>query len=238
MDQNLTTKEILSLDTPWDRLVHRPPARLIATFLSRTSITPNQVTLLTLIPAALCALFFIQSNLVSGFWALLSFYLWAMLDHVDGELARRTGRCSPFGRKLDDVCDNVGSLAILSGIFGGTLRLLEGKHQLIVSLIFLIGLVLNLISGVLVLSAKRAAREEAVKHQTATQKFMFFQKLLDHMTGRDPFYLLVSAALWALYWRGNWGLLLITCLLIGLYAISFGAFAAWWRMKIKPVVTP
>lgn len=236
MEQNPISQDILSLDTPWDRWVHRPPARIVAKVLSKTPTTPNQVTLLTLIPAAISAWYFTRANFTAGLWALFFFYLWSMLDHVDGELARLTGKTSEFGRKLDDTCDNIATMAILSGIFWGAIVLLDKKSQTVVEITFVIGLLLNVISGILVLKAKREVREVAVTHQKVTQRFVFFQKLIDLLTGRDPFYLLILVVLGSLYWQGPWKWVSISVLLAGVYFISFSSFTAWFKMRAKPAL--
>lgn len=236
MEQNPNPQDILSLDTPWDRWVHRPPARIIAKLLANTPTTPNQVTLLTLIPAAFSAWYFAQANFTSGLWALLFFYLWSMLDHVDGELARLTGKSSEFGRKLDDTCDNISTIAILSGIFWGAILLLDRKGQAIVEIAFVLGLALNVISGILVLKAKREVRQVAVSHHKVTRRFVLVQKLIDLLTGRDPFYLLIFVVLWSLYWQGPWKWVSVSVLLAGVYFISFSSFAAWFKMRSKPAL--
>lgn len=233
MEQNPNSKDILSLDTPWDRWVHRPPARIIARVLAKTSIAPNAVTLTTLIPAFLAAWFFTRSTFVSGLWALFFFYLWSMLDHVDGELARLTKRASSIGQKLDDTCDDIASLIILTGIFFGISHLVEGKYCWAINLIFLAGLILNIVIGSLVLHAKRRVREEALKENKVTPRFVFFQKLMDHLTGRDPFYLLVLFVLWTFFWQGEWRRIAIGVLIGGMYFICLVSFIAWVKMTHK-----
>ncbi len=228
-DYNITN--ILSLDTYWDRLIHRPPAKWLAQLLSHTPIRPNHVTLFTLVPAVVSAWLFTRVDFITGLWGLVFFYLWAMLDHVDGEIARMKNLCTPFGQKLDDACDNISTLIILGGIFWGTVHFLEERWQPLAIKLFVTGMILNIISGVLVLNAKRKLRKEAVRTYKVTRDFIFYQKFVDFMTGRDPFYLLIFFAIWSYFWKGIWINAFVTIYLAGVYIISIFSFAEWINMR-------
>lgn len=223
--------DLLSLDTPWDRLVHRPPAKIIAKILSKTRVRPNQVTLMTLIPAAFSAWSFSRGKFISGVWGLVFFYLWAMLDHVDGELSRLTGQTSAFGQKLDDSCDDISSTVILIGIFYGLLCSIGPANRPWLGELFLLGIVLDKISGALVLRAKRRVRVQAIEARTVTPRFVFVQKILDHFTGRDPFYLLIFTVLLALFWHGLASRVVLSLLIAGCYASALISLTAWLRMR-------
>ena len=83
---------LVPIDPPWDQRF----ATALMRPLRATPITPNQITTLSLAIGLLAALLYAQNG-----WAVhlgaACFVLAFWLDHADGELARMTGRSSPFG---------------------------------------------------------------------------------------------------------------------------------------------
>lgn len=90
-------------------------ARILVRPLARTPITPNQVTLISLI-AGLGAAALIALGGTWAHWGAGLFILAAWLDHFDGELARLTGRTSEFGHYFDHVAALVTYCALFVGI--------------------------------------------------------------------------------------------------------------------------
>ena len=83
----------------------------VADIFVRLRITPNQISLLSLAAGLLCALLFFQRQFLPGALALL---LSAVLDLVDGSVARKTGAHSDFGAVFDWIVDKyVDALALL-----------------------------------------------------------------------------------------------------------------------------
>ena len=89
------------LDFP-ARFLHPPPENFLVRLLSRTPITPNQITVLTgVIGFAAAGLFAIGSYAP----ALATALLVNVLDGVDGKLARVKLLASRFGDRLDHILD-------------------------------------------------------------------------------------------------------------------------------------
>ncbi len=82
---------------PWDQRV----ARVVVRPLVRTSVTPNQVTLVTLLLAVAGAALFAVGEPHAANWGAGAFVLARFLDHFDGELARQKGMSSRFGYYFD-----------------------------------------------------------------------------------------------------------------------------------------
>jgi phosphatidylglycerophosphate synthase len=223
--------DLLSLDTELDRRIHRPPARFLARFFSLTPLTPNQLSLLSLVPAAAAASGFARGTAASAIAAAPLFYLWAVLDHADGELARLTGRESAFGRRLDDCCDSAASAVLLAGIFLGALRGAPPGARPAWTAAFGAGLVLNAACGALILGAKRAARREAAANGREDAEFRRFHRALDRWTGRDPFYFLVLATIAAFGLGGVFPGALLAVLVGGCYALAAASAAAARRIR-------
>ena len=80
-------------------------ARVCILPLVNTPITPNHLTTTRLVSGvAACACFAVGERS----WDIRGGWLWlfsAFLDRADGELARVSGKTSPWGHKYDMVCD-------------------------------------------------------------------------------------------------------------------------------------
>lgn len=89
----------------------------IGGLFSKAGLTPNQLTLLSLVPALLSAWLIAQQMFWEG---AVVFVVAAVLDLVDGSVARVTGRASIFGAYLDTVVDRyVEGLIVLGLVFAG-----------------------------------------------------------------------------------------------------------------------
>lgn len=85
----------------------------VATFFSRHGVTPNQVSLLALFFGVLCAYLFSRQMFPAGCIAL---FLSAVLDLVDGSVARLTDRQTRFGAVFDWIVDKYVDALVLLGI--------------------------------------------------------------------------------------------------------------------------
>ncbi len=84
---------------PWDQRI----ARVLVRPLVKTPVTPNQITVLTLIIALGGAVLLATGDRLLMNWGASLFVLARFLDHFDGELARQSGKTSKFGYYLDYV---------------------------------------------------------------------------------------------------------------------------------------
>lgn len=99
------------VEDPINRYVHRPLQLLLVRPLSRTSITPNQVTFCSLLcglGSAAAIVYGTQNSLWLG--AVLLFAS-AIIDGVDGMLARLRKSGSEIGHALDGASDYIVNLA-------------------------------------------------------------------------------------------------------------------------------
>jgi archaetidylinositol phosphate synthase len=85
----------------------------VATFFSRHGVTPNQVSLLALLFGILCAYLFSRQMFPAGCAAL---FLSAVLDLVDGSVARQTDHQTRFGAVFDWIVDKYVDALVLLGI--------------------------------------------------------------------------------------------------------------------------
>jgi hypothetical protein len=100
-----------------DLLIHRPLARALVALLSRTPITPNQVTLLSgLTGIAAGAAVWRGAVWRPGLlWGAALLLVSVVLDCSDGQLARIRGISSTYGAILDGIADYAVGVALAIG---------------------------------------------------------------------------------------------------------------------------
>lgn len=105
------------VEDPVNLWLHRPLAYALVAAIHRTSITPNQVTLLALLFGLAAAGCWFMGT--PGMMVLGGALLWtsAILDGADGILARAKNAQSELGRALDGIADMVVALAIVAASF-------------------------------------------------------------------------------------------------------------------------
>ena len=73
-----------------DRYIIRKISGFISGFLSRTPVTPNQVTIISLILGIISGIFFSLGEYTYTIMAGLLYFLSTVFDQCDGEVARQT----------------------------------------------------------------------------------------------------------------------------------------------------
>ena len=95
------------------RYINRRISGPITQLLTRTRVTPNQVTWAAFCIAIFAFVsFFFGQNIVGGLLVQLS----SIVDGVDGSLARLKGMTSSFGGFLDSVLDRYADVVIILGL--------------------------------------------------------------------------------------------------------------------------
>jgi phosphatidylglycerophosphate synthase len=127
-------------DILWNRLVARPLAAVLLVPLRATTVTPNQVTLATLVVfAAGAALMALGPGWRNLLIAVAIIELSYVLDCVDGQLARLKGTSSPVGAHLDFLMDELKAFLLIAAV-GIRLWLASGRPWWLVEA--LLGLVI------------------------------------------------------------------------------------------------
>lgn len=105
----------LEVEEPIDVWVHRPPAYVLARMLMPTPVSPNAVTvgsILLGLAAGACIFAGFRWHLPLAGVLIFSSAVW---DCADGQLARLRKSSSAFGRMLDGVADLVVSTVVVGG---------------------------------------------------------------------------------------------------------------------------
>jgi phosphatidylglycerophosphate synthase len=105
------------LEDPANTYYRYPLARLLVRGLVKTPITPNQVTCIQPLLAALAGWFVTYDDRFHLLLAVALFELRSILDCADGTLAREKKMSSPVGHAIDGIADWVCVLLLYAGIF-------------------------------------------------------------------------------------------------------------------------
>ena len=95
------------IDTRLDRLVHRPLSRHITRVAVALGLSPNLISLANLALGLLAVSCLAKATVANTLLGIAVYYVSAVLDHVDGEVARLTYAESRLGEWLDVTVDNV-----------------------------------------------------------------------------------------------------------------------------------
>jgi archaetidylinositol phosphate synthase len=85
----------------------------VAEIFVRLKITPNQISLLSLLAGIVCAILFFRREFLLGSLALL---VSAIFDLIDGSVARKTDAHTNFGAVFDWIVDKYVDALVLLGI--------------------------------------------------------------------------------------------------------------------------
>jgi hypothetical protein len=90
-----------------DRIFYRPIGFRLACLLLPTRITPNMVTLISIVIGASAGYMFHYPDIVYNVYGILLLIFANILDCTDGQLARLSGNKSAIGRILDGLAGDV-----------------------------------------------------------------------------------------------------------------------------------
>lgn len=96
---------------PYDQRI----AEILVKGLARTPLTPNMVTTFGLVAGLAAAWLFAQGDPGLRHWAAAVFLYAVFNDHVDGQLARATGKTSRFGHYYDHVAASTAYVGMFVG---------------------------------------------------------------------------------------------------------------------------
>ena len=94
------------------KVMYRPLGYYLAEKLSKTQVTPNQVTFVSFILFCISALFFSYGNHLNLIIGAIIFQLAYLLDYVDGSLARILNKGTNYGRWVDNAVGRLGSIIV------------------------------------------------------------------------------------------------------------------------------
>ncbi|MGD2185949.1 MAG: CDP-alcohol phosphatidyltransferase family protein [Desulfobacterales bacterium] len=166
-----------------DRTVNRPLGRFLSKILIHAPLTPNQISVISMMIGLWAAYCFNLGNYAAGIIGALLLQVSAIIDCVDGDIARILYKESRLGKWLDISADQVVHVALFAAIAIGLKRQGSSAPVLLLGISAVIGALLSF--GVVV-------RGMVVPKNRQNAKL---QKLIDSTTNRDFSVLLLLLAL-------------------------------------------
>lgn len=123
-------------DTFFGKYIYRFLATYFTFFLARTPLTPNQVSILSLLFALLAAVFFGFGNLQLAIIGVVFLQIGMILDYCDGQIARLKKLGSNRGAWFDVILGMIQNNLLILGV---TIGLLRTHASLGVNSIWLLG---------------------------------------------------------------------------------------------------
>lgn len=88
-------------DPVWTKLILRPLALPVTWLALKLGLSANQVTYLSIFCVLMGTVFLTLGSRPYAIWGAVLFNLWAILDCVDGNVARMRGTASKYGELID-----------------------------------------------------------------------------------------------------------------------------------------
>jgi len=110
------TLKLIEVEELADLYVYRPLAFLLVKGIARTEITPNQLTMCSLIVGVLGGVSYGLGRRPAVVLGAILFALSIVIDCADGQLARLKKNGTPIGRILDGLIDYVVTVAVYIGV--------------------------------------------------------------------------------------------------------------------------
>ena len=188
--------------------------------LARNNVSPNKITTAGTLVTVAAGAVYASGHIMTAGWIMA---VTAFFDVIDGEVARRTGRCTVFGAFYDSSLDRVADGALMAGltVFYATNPI---HHNIYMMVVCLLGIV-----GTFLVSYTRA-RAEALGIDAKVGVMQRPERIV---------LLSVPQALFGLFWNG-WVLmgiivlLTVTAWITAVQPIAF-VYRATRHMESKPI---
>jgi ceramide glucosyltransferase len=182
------------LDGLVDRYFNRRLSPPLTGLFVRFNVHPNSVTVLSIVIGMASCLFFLRGGYLNGVIGALLLQFSALIDCCDGEVARRTGKASEFGRWLDLLGDNLVHFLLFLSLSASSPAL---------GVIAAVGIPLSV--GAFILAIRTGGAARAAAYRLGNRDFSLLLLVLA-LLGRVHLFLLFAAAGVHLFWMTLAGL--------------------------------
>ena len=181
VDKESYQRVISHSDSPIiDRYIIRKISGFITGLLVKTSVTPNQVTIISLILGIASAAFFSHGAHTYTIIAGLFYFISTVFDQCDGEVARYKQMTSDFGKTFDIIVDSIVNATITIGITIAIYKTNGSGLSIMAGLLAMTGIVISL------LLTTYFSHEN--NNNTGTKE------MLDRLNNKDFFYIIMLAS--------------------------------------------
>jgi phosphatidylglycerophosphate synthase len=182
-----------------DRFLNRPLGRYLSKILIHAPFSPNQVSIVSTLIGILSGWFFAGGYFVSG---ALFLQLSAIIDCVDGDLARVLYKESRLGKWLDLVGDQFVHVAVFAGIGFGLARSDPSSPALALAISAVLGVIISFAVIVRFMQRKSGHKSSGLKKliDSATNRDFSLLVLLLALVGRLDLFLWIAGIGVHLFW--------------------------------------
>ena len=184
-----------------DRYIIRKISGFISGFLSRTSITPNQVTIISLILGIISGVFFSLGEYTYTITAGLLYFLSTVFDQCDGEVARLKQMETEFGRKLDIIVDAIVNAVIVVGITIAVYVKMDSVLVIITGFLAMTGITISLLlTTYFSHNSKKDTGTKEMLDKLNNKDFFYIIMLLSVIFNQMIWFLMIMAVGTNIYW--------------------------------------
>jgi len=184
-----------------DRYIIRKISGFISGFLSRTPVTPNQVTIISLILGIISGVFFSLGEHTYTITAGLLYFLSTVFDQCDGEVARLKKMETEFGRKLDIIVDTIANAAVVAGITFALYKTNGSGFVIIIGILAMTGITISLLLATYFShDSKKDTGTKEMLDKLNNKDFFYTIMLLSVIFNQMIWFLLIMAIGTNIYW--------------------------------------
>ncbi len=163
-----------------DRYIIRKISGFITRLLVKTPITPNQVTIISLILGIVSAAFFSHGAHICTIIAGVFYFISTVFDQCDGEVARFKHMTSDFGKTFDIIVDSIVNATITIGITIAIYKTNGSGLTIITGLLAMTGIVVSLLL--------------TTYFSNEGKNYTGAKEMLDKLNNKDFFYIIMLAS--------------------------------------------
>jgi len=184
-----------------DRYIIRKISGFISGFLSRTPVTPNQVTIISLILGIISGVLFSLGEYTYTITAGLLYFLSTVFDQCDGEVARLKQMETEFGRKLDIIVDAIVNAVIVIGIMIAVYVRMGSNLIIIAGFLAMTGITISLLMTTYFShDSKKNTGTKEMLDKLNNKDFFYITMLLSVIFNQMIWFLLIMAVGTNIYW--------------------------------------
>lgn len=184
-----------------DRYIIRRISGFISGFLIRTPVTPNQVTIISLILGIISGVFFSLGEYTYTITAGLLYFLSTVFDQCDGEVARLKQMETEFGRKLDIIVDAIVNAVIVVGITIAVYVKMDSVLVIITGFLAMTGITISLLlTTYFSHNSKKDTGTKEMLDKLNNKDFFYIIMLLSVIFNQMIWFLMIMAVGTNIYW--------------------------------------
>ena len=184
-----------------DRYIIRKISGFITGLLVKTPVTPNQVTIISLILGILSAAFFSHGAHTYTIIAGVFYFVSTVFDQCDGEVARFKHMTSDFGKTFYIIVDSIVKATITIGVTIAIYKTNGSGLTIVAGLLAMMGIVISLLLTTYFSSkSKKDTGTKEMLDKLNNKDFFYIIMLVSVVFNQMIWFLLIMATGTNIYW--------------------------------------